>query len=87
MVDKKTGAQSQAAPYLFEPTQFRASADGNAAFVWKNIDSATYCCDMTNGQAHSSNHPRQASALVWAYDDLLIGVVGSGIVAFTPTSS
>jgi len=23
---------------------------------------------------------------VWAYDDLLIGVVGSGIVAFTPTS-
>ena len=87
LVAKKTGAQSQAAPYLFEPTQFRASADGNAAFVWKDIDSATYCCDMTNGQAHSSNHPRQASALVWAYDDLLIGVVGSGIVAFTPTSS
>jgi hypothetical protein len=23
---------------------------------------------------------------MWAYDDLLIGVVGSGIVAFTPTS-
>ena len=87
LVDKKTGAQSQAVPCLFEPTQFRASADGNAAFVWKNIDSATYCCDMTNGQAHSSNHPRQASALVWAYDDLFIGVVGSGIVAFTPTSS
>lgn len=87
LVAKKTGAQSQAATCLFEPTQFRASADGNAAFVWKDSDSATYCCDMTNGQAHSSNHPRQASALVWAYDDLLIGVVGSGIVAFTPTSS
>ena len=74
-------------PCLFEPTQLRASADGNAAFVWKDIDSATYCCDMTNGQAHSTDHPRQASALVWAYDDLLIGVVGSDIVAFTPTSS
>lgn len=81
-MDKKTGAQSQAAPCIFEPTQLRTSADGNAAFVC-----ATYCCDMTNGQAHSSTHPRQASALVWAYDDLLIGVVGSGIVAFTPTSS
>ena len=86
-MDKKTGAQSQAAPCIFEPTQLRTSADGNAAFVWKDIDSATYCCDMTNGQAHSSTHPRQASALVWAYDDLLIGVVGSGIVAFTLTSS
>lgn len=86
LVAKKTGAQSQAATCLFEPTQFRASADGNAAFVWKDSDSATYCCDMTNGQAHSSNHPRQASALVWAYDDLLIGVVGSGIAVFTPTS-
>lgn len=64
LVAKKTGAQSQAAPYLFEPTQFRASADGNAAFVWKNIDSATYCCDMTNRQPHSSTHPRQASVLV-----------------------
>jgi len=42
---------------------------------------------MTNGQAHSTDHPRQASALVWAYDDLLIGVVGSDIVTFTPTSS
>ena len=41
-------------PCLFEPTQLRASADGNAAFVWKDIDSATYCCDMTNGQTHSS---------------------------------
>ena len=86
MVAKKTGAQSQAAPYLFEPTQFRASADGNAAFVWKNSDSTTYCCYMTNRQPHSSTHPRQASVLVWAYDDLLIGVVGSGIVVFTPTS-
>lgn len=57
LVAKKTGAQSQAAPCLFEPTQFRASADGNAAFVWKDIDSATYCCDMTNGQTHSSTHP------------------------------
>ena len=74
-------------PCIFEPTQLRASADGNAAFVWKDIDSATCCCDMTNGQAHSSTHPRQASALVRVYDDLLIGVVGSGIVAFTPTSS
>jgi hypothetical protein len=87
LVDKKTGAQSQAAPCFFEPTQLRASADGNAAFVWKDSDSVTYCCDMTNGQAHSTDHPRQASALVWAYDDLLIGVVGSGIVTFTPTSS
>ena len=86
-MDKKTGAQSQAAPCFFEPTQLRASADGNAAFVWKNSDSTTYCCYMTNRQPHSSTHPRQASVLVWAYDDLLIGVVGSDIVAFTPTSS
>ena len=86
-MDKKTGAQSQAAPCFFEPTQLRASADGNAAFVWKDSDSVTYCCDMTNGQAHSTDHPRQASALVRSYDDLLIGVVGSGIVTFTPTSS
>ena len=39
---------------------------------------------MTNRQTHSSNHPRQASALVWAYDDLLIGVSRGQIVAFTP---
>ncbi len=57
LVDKKTGAQSPAALCLFEPTQLRASADGNAAFVWKDIDSATYCCDMTNGQTHSPTHP------------------------------
>ena len=56
-MDKKPAAQSQVALCLFEPTQLRASADGNAAFVWKDIDSTTYCCDITNGQTHSSTHP------------------------------
>lgn len=74
----------------FWPSEVRASADASVVYV-ESVDHANggnrFFFDTASGLGHGSEELRDAEDLLWAFDDLAIGVTIDGIVAFTPKAS
>lgn len=71
----------------FWPAQVRASSDGSVLYAEKDEGTHTKLFFDVSGQvAHGSAELTSATALTWVFDDLVVGVTNSGIVAFTPTN-
>ena len=70
------------------PTYSRMSADASALFVTGRGESRTtvHFFDITNSTTYESEELNNSQTLAWAFDDLLIGVTGDSVVAFTPVS-
>ena len=67
------------------PTYSRMSADASALFVKGRGESRTtaHFFDITNSTTYESEELNDSQALAWVFDDLLIGVTGDSVVAFT----
>lgn len=71
----------------FWPAQVRASSDGSVLYAEKDEGTRTKLFFDVSGQvAHGSAELTSATELTWVFDDLVVGVTNSGIVAFTPTN-
>ena len=74
----------------FWPSEVRASTDTSVVYV-ESVDHANggnrFFFDTASGLGHGSEELRDAEDLLWAFDDLAIGVTIDGIVAFTPKAS
>ena len=70
------------------PTYSRMSADASALFVKGRGESRTtaHFFDITNSTTYESEELNDSQALAWVFDDLLIGVTGDSVVAFTPAT-
>lgn len=70
------------------PTYSRMNADASALFVKGSGESRTtvHFFDITNSTTYESEELNDSQALAWVFDDLLIGVTGDSIVAFTPAT-
>ena len=73
----------------FTPQDLRVSADGSALFVrsFSPRDATSYAIATADGSSSSLRRLTQAKELTWVFDDLLIGISGNEIVAFTPPTS
>lgn len=74
----------------FWPSEVRASTDTSVVYI-ESADHANggnrFLFDTASGLGHGSEELRDAEDLLWAFDDLAIGVTIDGIVAFTPKAS
>ncbi len=70
------------------PTYSRMSADASALFVKGRGESRTtvHFFDITNSTTYESEELNDSRTLAWVFDDLLIGVTGDSVVAFTPAT-
>ena len=73
----------------FTPQDLRVSADGSSLFVrsFSPKDATSYAIATADGSSSSLRRLTQATSLTWVFDDLLIGISGDEIVAFTPPTS
>ena len=74
----------------FWPSEVRASADVSVVYV-ESVEANTtgnrFFFDKASGKGHGSQEFHDADRLMWAFDDLAIGVTIDGVVAFTPKAS
>ena len=70
----------------FEVSDLRADAGATVAYVRLNEGStmASYFVDLDGLTLYVASDLDRAENLVWAFDDLLVGVSNGQIIAFTP---
>ena len=81
-------------PYMtstcyFEPKEVRVSADGSVLYAdtFTYQDQSRYFIDTANGLIYTSPELNAPKQIMWAFDDMIIGLTDSGLTAFVPASS
>ena len=73
----------------FSPDEVRISADASVLYAdtFTYQDKSRYFIDTINGLIYTSPELNSPKQIMWAFDDMIIGMTESGLKAFVPASS
>ena len=73
----------------FSPDEVRISADASVLYTdtFTYQDKSRYFIDTINGLIYTSPELNSPKQIMWAFDDMIIGMTESGLKAFVPASS
>ena len=73
----------------FSPDEVRISADASVLYAdtFTYQDKSRYFIDTINGLIYTSPELNSPKQIIWAFDDMIIGITESGLKAFVPASS
>ena len=82
-------SQHMTSSCYFEPKEVRVSADGSVLYAdtFTYQDQSRYFIDTANGLIYTSPELNAPKQIMWAFDDMIIGLTDSGLTAFVPASS
>ena len=82
-------SQHMTSSCYFEPKEVRVSADGSVLYAdtFTYQDQSRYFIDTANGLIYTSPELNTPKQIMWAFDDMIIGLTDSGLTAFVPASS
>ena len=82
-------SQHMTSSCYFEPKEVRVSADGSVLYAdtFTYQDQSRYFIDTANGLIYTSPELNAPKQIMWAFDDMMIGLTDSGLTAFVPASS